>query len=982
MDPDASAPAVVEFPPFRLDRKEERLLRDGEAVELRPKTFAVLAHLVSKHGQLVRKEELLEAVWPDATVTPGTLNTSIREIRRALDDDAREPRFVETVHRRGFRFVAEVGPPRDGADGQSSGSRPSHVPVLVAPRVLHGRDEVLSQLDSWLTEARAGHGRAVFVTGEVGIGKTSVLRAFLARHAQAHVDDTLRVAWGQCTRQSGEAEAYGPVLDALDRLMRSHDEQSIHATMMRCAPSWMHQLPWLLTDDEAHSISARLGAVTPARMLRELAVAVEALTHEHALILVLEDLHWADAATIGLVEALAQRMETARFLLLCTFRPVDAAIADHPVAQLRRALLQREVCRDVALDHLSVDAVASYLEERFGWPEAPEGLASVLQDVTDGNPLFLVTLTSYLVQKGVVRRHGAEHQLDVPVASVAELASPSLNDILDHQLDALSAEERALLEVAAVASADGGSCSAQVLAAGVERSLEQVETLAGTLARRGQFIVERGLARWPDESLGRRFAFQHAAFKRILYDRVDPARRRRLHLSIARAIEAGHRTQLDEVAAELSVHFERGGDLSRVVDHLARAAAGAQRRFAHGEAIGHLERAIGMLSSTDEDESAERELGLRFALCQSAVVAAGWFSKLLEENLERCLVLSRAVGDERLEAFTLDRMVRRLSFHADYEGAARVLQELEQLAPRIDSPALSADVAHHRGILHFRSGRLAEAAEAFDQVQAIVVDPREAAKTIIVGPQVLAHLCAGLCAWLRGYPDDASARIEAGLALAERTQAPLSLLAGLGFAGELGRMTGRVDVVRQNVAAHHALLASSGIQFRAAIGCAAEAFLILESGDAMGAAAKIRAELPNLQSSLWGTLLFAMLAEALLESGDLAGGIAAAEDGIRHCEASHELVWLAELHRLRGRLHVRAGEKGQADAAFTRALSVAKMQGARSLELRAATSMAQALHERGESKEASKLLGALLDQFAQGHDTRDLRRARTLRDIA
>src|SRR5262249_39111461 len=196
--------ASLRFGPFRLDAADQCLRRGDRAVALTPKAFAVLHLLVSNAGRLVTKEELLGTVWAHTDVSDAVLKTCVLEIRRALGDAPSTPRFIETLHRRGYRFVGSVR----WAQG-NAGARPS--PGLV------GRDDILARLQRLLENARRGTRQVAFVTGEVGIGKTAVVEAFVARLAGIPEVWTAR---GQCLEQHDTGAGALPVLDALAHLCR------------------------------------------------------------------------------------------------------------------------------------------------------------------------------------------------------------------------------------------------------------------------------------------------------------------------------------------------------------------------------------------------------------------------------------------------------------------------------------------------------------------------------------------------------------------------------------------------------------------------------------------------------------------------------------------------------------------------------------------------------------------------------------------
>jgi DNA-binding winged helix-turn-helix (wHTH) protein len=266
----------VTFGLFRLDAANECLWQGTQAVPLRPKAFAVLKHLVDHFGQLVTKQQLLDAVWPATFVTDAVLKDSIRQLREALGDDAASPRYIETAHRRGYRFIAAISSavpeklPRvpDGLPGPSVAAT-SAVGVL-------GREAELAKMRGCLERALQGQRQTVFVTGEPGIGKTTLINAALD---QAAAVQGVWVVRGQCLEQYGAGEAYLPVLDGFSRLGRTPGGERMIELLRAHAPAWLLELPSLIPPAERAAASLSAGAPRE-RMLREMAEALEAMTAE------------------------------------------------------------------------------------------------------------------------------------------------------------------------------------------------------------------------------------------------------------------------------------------------------------------------------------------------------------------------------------------------------------------------------------------------------------------------------------------------------------------------------------------------------------------------------------------------------------------------------------------------------------------------------------------------------------------------------
>jgi len=972
--------AIIEFSPFRLEIDEERLRQGSTDVSLRPRTLAVLQYLAERAGKLVRHDELLGAVWGDAAVTPGTLNTSIRELRKALGDDARQPRYIETVFRKGFRFVAAVNSVEQAALRAGDSASPRAASIVSAPGMLHGRGGSLQQLEACLDVARRGTRQVVFATGEIGIGKTSLLRAFLDQHSKEEVEGSLRVAWGQSVHRHGQGEAYHPVLEALDRLIRSQDTELLRSTLRRYAPTWLLQLPWLLEPGEAEELHRELGNATSDRMLREFCVAIEQLTREQPLIFVLEDLHWADSATVDLLGALAERADPARLLLIGTYRPVDAAIHDHPIAPLRRSLQRHGVASELQLAGLTEANVESYLCERFGWETAPSALATAIQNHTDGNPLFMVTLSGHLVANGMISESNGAWRLVATLDSLASVAPESLTQIVEDQLRNLGAEVREMLEAASVV---GDSFAAQAVAAALEAEVEAVERIFGLLERRGQFVQERGVAAWPDGSQGRLYEFQHAVFRQVLYGQISPARRQQLHLFIGERIEAAHPADLKELGAELAAHFEQAGDLPRTVTHLRRAAAFAQQRFSHRQAADYLHQALDLRAhaSENEDRRALPEFALRSELTRSLIISVGWGADEVLENVIRCLDLSRQLGHVDSEAAALERLTRVHNMRSEFSKAQRSLDQLKSVAPTASFISLPGVMAQLSAQIHLVAGEFDRVEQAIAEALSGEYDDKDL--LVAVGPHPLSMaLCIGsLRSWIAGRVGDACSRIARACEEAGRFGETISLVVAHVYHAGLARELGDVGQAREAIEAFNRESESSGLVLPSSYLYAVEAWLLIERGDSEAAVSFLRERLAAVRRggmTIYSTAAFVVLAEALLARGDAEQGLDSIEEAFQYANDTGERMYEAEFHRLRGDLLLLREDPAVAEASFRAAIAVARTQGARSFELRAATALARIHGEQNKTEQAIGDLETVLSSIDGGSNTRDILSARAL----
>ncbi|HEX2239510.1 MAG TPA: AAA family ATPase, partial [Gammaproteobacteria bacterium] len=566
----------------RIDPANACLLRGNQAIALTPKAFSVLCYLSENPTRLVTKEELLDAVWPGRCVTDGVLKACIREIRKALGDEPKAPRFIETLHRRGYRLIGDL----------SGDAKP---PALTTPcpsqrTPLIGRDVVLERLRAYLDRALAGQRQIVFISGEAGIGKTAVVDAFVEQASNG----ALLVGRGQCIEHHSEGEAYLPVLEAVSEICRQAPDAEVMTLLGRYAPSWLAQMPWLSDAAGRETPQRETLALTRERMLREMVELLETVTAKVPLLLVLEDLHWSDYSTLDLVSMLARRRGAARLLLLITYRPVEVILADHPLKSIKQELDVHGHCEDLPLNYLSASDVGIYLEKRFPDHAFPAALAAFIHQRTEGNPLFMLNVIDYLVAQGAIISDNGVWTLQSAIVDLDPGVPESLRQMIERQIERYSLQEQYVLEAASIA---GTEFSSTTVAAALEASVPEIEACLARLVRRGQLVRDRGVEEWPDNTLSASYTFAHALYENVLYHRQSAARRMRFHRRIGLCLERGYGLRAAEIASELALHFEQGREYAKAVHYLRQAAASAAARYANREAIDYLTRTLALPSN-------------------------------------------------------------------------------------------------------------------------------------------------------------------------------------------------------------------------------------------------------------------------------------------------------------------------------------------------------------------------------------------------
>ena len=960
----AEVDGFIEIAGLRMDLGAERLTLHGRTLDLRPKSWNLLKYMAVRPGLLLTKDELVEAIWGDRVVTEASLNQAVRELRKVLGDDARSPQYIETVHRRGFRFIA--GSQERELSGQANAA-------TRGLNRLFGRQQEIARLQELLDLAISGERQLCFVTGEPGIGKTSVVQAFLDTIPAQLAGEAPLIGQGQCIDQHGEGEAYLPLLEALDRLARGPKGEWVLEQLQHFAPTWLMQMPWLLPSPDL-AYDPQLLAATSARMLREFCVLLESLASEIPLVLWLDDLHWSDHATIDLLDALARRQESSRILVVASYRPVDAAIADAPVRQLKRSLVQQNSAIELPLELLTADAVGDYLAVHFeGLAQLPE-LTEIMYEITDGNPLFVITLADYLAARKLLTRDQNRWALAVPLDSIRKESPGSLKNIIELQLEQATDRELLIVETASVV---GAEFSAGAIAKMQSLNLDEVESACNQLAKRHQFLVAARPVEWPDNSISQGYEFIHNVYRRTLYDRLSPARLQRLHVRAGDALEAGYSDQPNMVAAELALHFEIGRDPERAIAYLTLAAEGAQQRAASGEATAYLKRALTQVAAVPpRAENEQRELDLRLRLMRALMTTSGYSTAEHSRNLHRALELCENLRDSSSEILILALKSVAAILGGDISAAESTLARARKVGEQFVDPVLLSHEPAVSGMTALAKGQLNTAEDQFKRSIELLsnADLREPARLFGHDPAVASLGYSTISAWLLGYPDEARRRGKLAMARSVSIGIPQVLAHGLDQALTAEHLRGDVEAARSLADALDACMEKYGIEYPYSRPLAARNWLILQSGDAGAAIAGMKRDIEKAQKAghgLFFPIMYNTLAEAYLAAGLVADGLEAITSALERMQ-SGERVLEAESWRLKGELLRAEGNNELAEQSFRTALAVASEQSALSLELRAASSLGRLHRDTALAPDALERLQTTLERFTEGFDTTDL----------
>ena len=964
----------------RIDVPGGFLLRNGQPVKLRPKTWSVLLYLVERPGLLVTRDQLLDAVWPGVAVTPETVSKSISELRVALGDDDRPARYIETANRRGYRFLVDLlsAPVPTPVAATSVPAVADHGPPR---RPLVGRDHELAVLGAALQRAHEGRPQVVMASGPAGIGKTALVSGFLDSPAVSRSAAPLLVLRASCFEQHGPAEPLLPVLQALEGLARQAPERErLVRLMRRTAPMWLAQMPWLTGQEDADALQRSLQGAGAQRMPRELAALVDGLASDRTVVLVLEDLHASDPATIDVITLLAQRPAPLRLLVVGNYRPADVAVREHALASALRTMLARGQAVQIPLHDLTEDATRAYIDARFADHAFPAETAGYLHAHTGGQPLFLVSVLDHMVGHGWIVRSPSGWTLDRALASIDLGVPEDVRQLLETQLYQRSPAERALLEAASVVH---GEVTTRTLAAVLGLDAASAESCCEALARAALFLQVAGTVEWPDGSVARRYAFSHDFHRQVVYQSIAEERRVRLHRQVGEALEAAWGERAGDIASQLAMHFRRGGDRARAQRHLIAAGRRARARFANREAIACFESALAAIDAVPAAERARVELDVRLELGRALSDHDGFAAESVRTNYARVTELCSATGGA---SDLFEALYARWYLHAvrgEPAESSTLAAQLKDLAPRIGTPEalVLADSALVRMALW--QGRPADAHEPMTALRARDAGMRATPGAYGMDPVIAASVHYACALWLLGESADAQEAVQSGIRRAQASGNPFFLAGALAQGAMvelfLGNVAAGADLAEQATQ----LAAEHDLAFWQVHASAVRGWAICRQGRAAEGAIVIgraAAASRTAGSGLFLNCIHAFLAEALLCTGAYPQGLAAVRDGLEVARRSFGCGYEPELWRLRGELLLASAPEDPepADAAFLQAIELARASQARALELKAALSLARSWRQRGRADEARDLLAGLVPWFTERRTCPDAVAAREI----
>ena len=909
--------------------------------------------------------------------------------------------------------------------------RMPHIPeFLVGPEEKHvdikkpvfvAREQELDKLAKLLEASLAGKGQVGFVTGEAGNGKTALVQEF-ARLAQESQAD-LVVAMGSCNAHAGIGDPYLPFREVLNFLTgdiearwaagaitREHASRLWNLlplsveVLLATGPDLINTfLPGavLLTRASAHAgrgtpwlsqlkkLVERKAALPPDAMLQQndlfeqYARMLETLAKHQPIVLILDDLQWADRGSINLLFHLGRRIESSRILIIGAYRATEVALGRegerHPlepvINEFKRLFGEVELEIFKAEDRQFVDAFLDTEPNKLG-----SAFRETLFQQTKGHPLFTIELLRGMQEQNVLVKDKKGQWIEGSELNW-EAIPTRVDAVIEERIGRLPEKLREALKIASV---EGESFTAEVVAWLQKMDVhEMVRILSSELEKRHHLVSAKGIRRVDGQRLSM-YLFQHILFQRYLYSSLDEVERSHLHEEVGTVLETFYGEQAEEIAVQLARHFHEAGIVPKAIAYLYKAGSKAAQLSANEEAISHFNKGLKLLKALPETpERFQKELAMQLSLGSSLMATRGYAAPEVGCAITRARKLCQQIGETPQLFPVLFGLASFYGIGGEYRTARELAEKMLNLAERAEDPLHTAIANLQLGYLLLHMGEFRKARAPLEHMIHFYNPEQHSYLAFIYGsdPGVYALAWTSWSLLFLGYPDQALKRSKETIALAQKLDHPFSLTFALNVAGgTVNNLLYGVQATREYSKEVMRLAEEKGFVFYQGISLFNQGLMQVEEGQVEEGIAQIHQGLAVLQATgteAYRTFCLSFLADAYRKADKVEEGLEVLTEALALVEKIDERFFEVELHRVKGELLLMQDE-AQAEACFRQAIEIARRRNAKFFELRTVMSLSRLLQKQGKQKEARKLLAEIYGWFTEGFDTPALKEAKAL----
>jgi class 3 adenylate cyclase/predicted ATPase len=835
------------------------------------------------------------------------------------------------------------------------------------------REEEVDLLMRRWQQAKSGNGCIVLMSGEPGIGKSRIVQTILERlssepHTRLryfcsphHQDNALYPYITHLERAAGfiRGDTSEQRLDKLEALLAQgtndvSDVAPLFAELLSI-PTGARYPPLNLNSKKRKQ-----------KMLRAKIAQIEGLSARRPVLMVSEDVQWIDPSSLELLELSIERLPALPVLLIITFRPdFTPPWVGHPNVTL------------LSLNRLAPRHRAEMITKVTHGKALPKQITEQIIERTDGVPLFVEELTKAVVESGMLAEAGDRY---VVPGQAPPLTVPStLHDSLMARLDRLSP----VREVAQIAAALGRQFSHELISAIAPMTRQKLDDALEQLVA-AELIFRRGTP--PDAE----YTFKHALVQEAAYESSLRSKRQQYHLQIVQALERQFPEITDAQPHILAHHYTEANLRKEAIPYWQKAGEKAAQRSANAEAVSYFTTGLGLLESVPESpERSQQELTLRLALGTSLIAIKGFASPDVGKVYARARELCQRIGETPRVFPALWGLWVFYTARAEHETARSLAEQCQRVAEGAsDSDEYLMEAHHALGVTLSCRGEFASALKHLERAIAIY-DQQGSSFRFGQDSGVVCRAQAAWALWFLGYADQAVKMSQEAIILAEKLSHPHSLAAALDFAAMVRQLCRDHSVAQQRAEAAITISTEQEFPFWILMGTILRGWTLTEEERIAEGIAQMREGLTAFRAAgaeIMRPYYLALLAEAYGKVGQAKEGLEALAEANAAVVHSGERWWDAEIYRLRGELTLNQQSRGnsesdgeiEAEKLFHQALDVARKQGAKSLELRAALNLSRLWQRQGKVGQSLQILTELYGWFSEGFSTPDLEEAKRL----
>lgn len=896
------------------------------------------------------------------------------------------------------------------------------------------REKELANMESHLNKALSGQGRVIFLAGDAGSGKTSLLHEFLQLAQKQH--PRLIVASGNCSAYSGVGDPYLPLRELLAALTGDVEAKWLAGALTRQqivqlwsalpniienlitrgadlinsllhGPSLLERLSesmpaeqeWLVQVrrqiDQVNSTDDTDITLRQIDLFEQLTIVLQKIARSHPLIIAVDDLQWADPGSLSFLFHLGRRLEGVPFLVVGAYRPEEIASGRdeerHPLMGVLHefALLWGDIIVDLnASDgYQFVRALLEQLPNRLD-----NDFGEQLFQRCAGHALFTTEIVESLLRRGDLVRNEEGYWINATPLKW-EAIPARIEAIIAERIDRLPEELQIALTIACV---EGEYFTAELVAQLLhENTHELIQRLSSELDRHHHLIRAEGVQHVGGKRLSQ-YRFCHILFQDFLYKTLDDVERAHWHEAVAQVLEAYY-VELAEsntsYAVRLAWHFQQAGATDKAILYLSRAGTRAMQLFANREAIEHFTNALVLLEAKSETmESLHQELQIEEEMGIAMGIIHGHAAPALEQHLVRAEALASQLNDKLRLLPASWRLWQyyhvKGQFYTAYDRAWNLKAQAEQSEEMMYMLAAQQSI----GNTAFALGKLPVTRAYLEKtfVQLSTTEERTFIHKFGMHPGVLSRIFLALTCCCMGLPDRGLQTIHKALHLAEQVEHPFTF--SFALVGALGVHLFRREPHKTLKYAEKAIEFCRAQQIRQWIphsiyGRGLALAMLGNAVEGIEEAEKGFLGWQQIGSLLWGARMRAVFADVCLQAGDLQRAERLLTEALDHVAQTGERLYEAELYRLRGELWWQQSRGvpnqqmlSEIEASLLLAIDIAQKQQAKLWELRATVSLSRLLIEQGKEVEPYVQLKAIYEWFTEGFDTLDLIEAKVLLD--